>query len=365
MMSPQMARIVPLAIGSRISTWSCQRGASTSSQSCGASGARHRAAVERDHRRRAVHRPVEDRRARRRPGPTDAAQLGRYGASSESATPRSKIVVGPPNQTSACGLTRSKRSRSRISWLPMSSQRTSMSGCRRSNAVLEQRELVAAVRRVDDDRRAARRRPHATRREETQRQGEARADGRPSRHGCSRRRLQRQQVREQPVGAGHARRQLPEEAQAGVHVGPLPDRGHQQSALQRRLARIVHLEQRPVLRVPGAGEVEPALLHPALPVGGADRVRRAARRDSTGSTMRTGAVSSVTRSCESGRSPGFGMVALPDRKDPSDWPPSVIGNGAKPPPKNSYCWYCTIRRPPARAYSSRRALNSSSAGSVS
>ena len=35
--SPQIARIVPLAIGSRISTLSYQRGASTSSQSCGAS----------------------------------------------------------------------------------------------------------------------------------------------------------------------------------------------------------------------------------------------------------------------------------------------------------------------------------------
>ena len=34
-----MARIVPLAIGSRISTLSNQRGSSTSSQSCGASAA--------------------------------------------------------------------------------------------------------------------------------------------------------------------------------------------------------------------------------------------------------------------------------------------------------------------------------------
>jgi hypothetical protein len=36
MMSPQMARIVPLAIGSRMRTLSVQRGSSTSSQSCGA-----------------------------------------------------------------------------------------------------------------------------------------------------------------------------------------------------------------------------------------------------------------------------------------------------------------------------------------
>ena len=37
---------------------------------------------------------------------------------SDSAAPRWYIVAGPPNQTSACGFTRSKRSRSRISWLP-------------------------------------------------------------------------------------------------------------------------------------------------------------------------------------------------------------------------------------------------------
>jgi hypothetical protein len=37
MISPQMARIVPLAIGSRISTLSNQRGSSIASQSCGAS----------------------------------------------------------------------------------------------------------------------------------------------------------------------------------------------------------------------------------------------------------------------------------------------------------------------------------------
>ena len=44
------------------------------------------------------------------------------------------FVFNNPNQTSACGLTRSKRSRSRTSWEPMSSQRTSMSGRRRSNS---------------------------------------------------------------------------------------------------------------------------------------------------------------------------------------------------------------------------------------
>ena len=52
----------------------------------------------------------------------------------EQTTLRSGFTFTNPNQTSACGFTRSKRSRSRISWLPMSSQRTSTSGWRRSNS---------------------------------------------------------------------------------------------------------------------------------------------------------------------------------------------------------------------------------------
>src|SRR2546422_2380948 len=56
------------------------------------------------------------------------AQLGRNGSSSESRAPRAKIVAGPPNHTSACGLARSERSRSYTSCEPMSSQRTSTSG---------------------------------------------------------------------------------------------------------------------------------------------------------------------------------------------------------------------------------------------
>ena len=155
MMRPQMARMVPLAMGSRISTLSCQRGASTSSQSAGASSARDDPAVVGDHRRRAVDRIVEV--ARPDAARADVRRPRRDGTARAASrrTPRSKIVVGPPNQTSACGLTRSNRRRSRISCEPMSSQRTSMSGCSRLEGLLEQGELVAAVGRVDDDRGAA------------------------------------------------------------------------------------------------------------------------------------------------------------------------------------------------------------------
>src|SRR5207245_567817 len=47
---------------------------------------------------------------------------------------------------------------------------------------------------------------------------------------------------------------------------PMSSRRHEQSARERRAARIVHLEQRRVSRIPLVREVEPALLHPAPPV---------------------------------------------------------------------------------------------------
>src|SRR2546425_2314416 len=50
------------------------------------------------------------------------------------------------------------------------------------------------------------------------------------------------------------RRQLPEEAQPGVHVRARAHRGHEQSALERRLAGIVHFDERRVGGIPRSEE---------------------------------------------------------------------------------------------------------------
>src|SRR5881409_2413504 len=93
-------------------------------------------------------------------------------------------------------------------------------------------------------------------------------------HGLFRlpRLAERQQVREQPIGAGDAGRKLSEEAQPRVDVGALAEPCQEQAALERRVARVVRLEQRRVRGVPVVREVEPPLLHPAPPVGWADVV---------------------------------------------------------------------------------------------
>src|SRR6185503_20613658 len=77
--------------------------------------------------------------------------------------------------------------------------------------------------------------------------------------------LQSEQVHKQPIRAGNASGQLPEEAQAGVHIRATTQRRDQEAALELRhgLSRIVRLEHRHVRRVPGAREIEAALLHPA------------------------------------------------------------------------------------------------------
>ena len=48
---------------------------------------------------------------------------------------------------------------------------------------------------------------------------------------------QREQIREQPERPRDPRRELAEEAEPGVDVGPLPHRRDQEPTLQRRLAR--------------------------------------------------------------------------------------------------------------------------------
>ena len=101
------------------------------------------------------------------------------------------------------------------------------------------------------------------------------------------------QVGEQPERARHAGGELPEERQPGVDEGALARLRDQHRALQRLLARVVHRQRRGVARVPRLGEVEPALLHPAGEVVGADAVR--ARRAPGAPTASTAAFSSVTR----------------------------------------------------------------------
>src|SRR2546425_6725225 len=57
---------------------------------------------------------------------------------------------------------------------------------------------------------------------------------------------ERKEVREEAIGARDTSRELPEEAQPGVHVRALADGGHEEPALKRRLARIVQLDERRV-----------------------------------------------------------------------------------------------------------------------
>src|SRR6266550_6323769 len=79
-----------------------------------------------------------------------------------------------------------------------------------------------------------------------------------------------QEVCEQSIRPRDAAGQLPEEAQTCVHVHAFAERRDEQAALERRLARVVRLEERHVGRVPVVCEVQPTLLYPPLPVRGAD-----------------------------------------------------------------------------------------------
>src|SRR3989442_12024312 len=83
---------------------------------------------------------------------------------------------------------------------------------------------------------------------------------------------ERKEVREEPICAGDAGRELPEEAQPGVHVCALAHRGDEQSTLERRLAGIVHLDERRVGGIPIVPEIQSPLLHPATPGVGPDFV---------------------------------------------------------------------------------------------
>src|SRR5450432_3459022 len=82
-----------------------------------------------------------------------------------------------------------------------------------------------------------------------------------------------EQVGEEAVGARHAGRELAEEREARVDVTALADAGDEQAALLLGPAGVGHREQRRVLGRPGVREIQAPLLHPAVPVGRADRVR--------------------------------------------------------------------------------------------
>src|SRR5262249_33555651 len=84
-----------------------------------------------------------------------------------------------------------------------------------------------------------------------------------------------EQVREQPIRAGHARRQLPEEREAGVDERALAEPRDEEAALARRLAAVVHRQRGVVVRIPFACEIEPALLDPSLEVRRGDAIGRA------------------------------------------------------------------------------------------
>src|SRR5687768_16950165 len=73
----------------------------------------------------------------------------------------------------------------------------------------------------------------------------------------------RNQVCKQPVRARYACRQLPEEGKRSVDVPAFAILSYEQGTLAGRLSRIIHGKQGSVLGVPGGGEVEAALLHPA------------------------------------------------------------------------------------------------------
>src|SRR5579864_1356680 len=78
--------------------------------------------------------------------------------------------------------------------------------------------------------------------------------------------LSADQVDEEAIRARHSIRQLPEERQTGVDVRSFAEVCINQSAIQVRLAGIVHCQQRRVLGIELRPEIEAAFLHPALEI---------------------------------------------------------------------------------------------------
>src|SRR2546423_13998072 len=78
---------------------------------------------------------------------------------------------------------------------------------------------------------------------------------------------QRQDVREEPIGAGDTGGQLSEKAQPRVDVRAFSYPRHEQAPRERRLARVVRLERPDIGRIPIPGEVQPPRPRPAPPDG--------------------------------------------------------------------------------------------------
>src|SRR5437762_1069225 len=85
---------------------------------------------------------------------------------------------------------------------------------------------------------------------------------------------ERDEIREQPIRARDCFGELAEPCQAGVDEVSLAVPRREQAALERRLAGVAGREDRGEALVPLSGEVETALLHPALEVRRRDAIRR-------------------------------------------------------------------------------------------
>ena len=131
-MAPKIARIVPDSTGFRMSTFPFHFGATTSSQSFGASAALT-ARVLYAITSGVMYVPNQRPRGSFAAGGTCPAHVGVYGSSSSSSAARAKISDGAPNQRSACGFAFSARRRSSTSCEPMSTHCTSIVGCDASN----------------------------------------------------------------------------------------------------------------------------------------------------------------------------------------------------------------------------------------
>src|SRR5437762_5524763 len=77
-----------------------------------------------------------------------------------------------------------------------------------------------------------------------------------------------EQVYIEADGAGHAVGQLAEKSVSVVDVSPFAVAGAQQTSGKRRFIGIVRGKQRLEVRIPLAGEIETALLHPSVEIFG-------------------------------------------------------------------------------------------------
>src|SRR5690242_17986742 len=89
---------------------------------------------------------------------------------------------------------------------------------------------------------------------------------------------ERDEIREQSIGTGDGFGELAKPGEARVDEVSLALPSHQEAALERSLAGIPGREDRGETLIPLIGEVETALLHPALEVCRGDAVRRGQHR---------------------------------------------------------------------------------------